>query len=124
MQKNPGTAFLVLRIGLALVFFWFAVSQLRDPAMWTGFLPRFVDSLPVSPENFVRMNAVFEIVCASLLVIGVWVRGAALLLALHLFGIAFTIGMSATGVRDFGLAVASLALFFGGAGSLSFGGSK
>jgi hypothetical protein len=43
---------------------------------------------------------------------GIWTRWAALLLALHLAVITFDIGLSAIGVRDFGLTVATLALVF------------
>ncbi len=119
MKKNPQAAFVLLRFGLAFVFLWFASNQIAAPEKWVGFLPGFVKSLPMSAVTFVLCNAVFEIVGASLLLLGAWTRPAALILGLHLLGIAFTIGLSATGIRDVGLAVAALALALGGAGTFS-----
>ena len=118
-MKNPNSAFLILRLGFALVFVWFASSQLQNPEAWTGFLPAFIDKLPISAVAFVKINALYEIISAALLILGVWVRPVALFLAVHLFGIAFTVGFEATGVRDFGLAIGALALAIGGAGSFS-----
>ena len=109
----------VLRIGLAFVFIWFGVMQLQAPAHWTSFLPSFLKSMPISGVTFVLLNGVFEIVAGILIAIGAWTRITALLLALHLFGIAGTIGLTAVGVRDIGLSVATLALAIGGAGGFS-----
>ena len=104
----------VLRYGLTLVFLYFAINQLIDPSLWTGYLPDFLYNT-ANPEMFVYANAVFEIIFGILLALGVWTRIAALLLALHLFGIAFaSLGISPVGVRDFGLAVATLAIFLYG----------
>ena len=60
-------------------------------------------------EMFVRLNGWFEVVAALALVIGVYVRPVAVLLALHLFGIAITAG-GAIGVRDAVLAMVGIAL--------------
>ncbi len=119
MQKNPNAAFLVLRLGLAFVFLWFSFSQFHNPMQWTGFLPHIVKALPMPGVTFVRINALFELCSAVLLVFGIWTRPVALLLGLHLLGIAATLGMNAVGVRDIGLAVASLTLAIGGAGMYS-----
>jgi uncharacterized membrane protein YphA (DoxX/SURF4 family) len=56
-----------------------------------------------------------------LLLVGVCTRWVALILAIHIFGIAFVVGGfgSPTGVRDIGLAVSLLSIFFTGAGALS-----
>jgi len=116
MKGNPAAAFLVLRLGLAFVFIWFGISQLANPADWTSFLPEWAASLPFSAEAFVQMNAWFEIVFAALLVLGLWTRLAALLLGLHLVGIALAIGYNSVAIRDIGLAAACFALALGGAG--------
>ena len=47
------------------------------------------------------------------------VEAKALLLSLHVFGIALSLGYNAVAIRDFGLAFASLALAVGGAGTFS-----
>jgi len=114
----------ILRLGLALVFLWFGFSQLMSPTQWTSFLPSFVSIVPISAVKFVLLNGWFEIVAAVLLILGAYTRLAALLLALHLFGITFTIGWNALGIRDFGLAVATLVIFLQGAGSFSIDNSQ
>lgn len=110
---------LVLRYGLAIVFLWFGFSQLHNPFQWTTFLPDWVSLLPISQTNFVMFNGLFEVVGAFLLLVGAYTRIVALLLGLHLLAIATSIGITSTGVRDFGLAIASLALAGVGAGLFS-----
>lgn len=112
-------ASLVLRLAMAFVFFYFGFAQLADSSSWTSYLPSFVDMLPISATKFVLLNGWFEIIAATLLVLGAYTRLISFLLAIHLFGIAFSIGMNGVGVRDIGLAGASLALVFSGAGKMS-----
>ncbi len=109
--KLKNAAPVVLRLGLVAVLSWFAVNQLTNPGAWTGLIPAWVTSLSgLSAGAFVHLNALFEIACAILLAVGFWVRPIAFLLSLHLMMIVFDLGLSATGVRDIGLAVAMFAL--------------
>lgn len=110
---------LLLRYGMATVFLWFGFSQLQNPVPWTTFLPSWVSMMPISESNFVMLNGLFEVVAATLLLIGAYVRVSAFLLGLHLLGIALSIGITSTGVRDFGLTIASFALAGLGAGKFS-----
>ena len=100
----------VLRYGLAIVFFWFGINQLLNPADWVSFVPEFAVMPFASAMQLVLINGLFEVIAAFLLVVKVFPRIAALLLSLHLFGITASIGINSIGVRDFGLAVATLAL--------------
>jgi uncharacterized membrane protein YphA (DoxX/SURF4 family) len=101
----------VLRYGLAMVFLYFGFSQLMQPAVWAGIVPQWALALSgLSGETVVRINGVFEVAAAALLLLGVWVRYVAAVLALHIAPIALTLGLEPEGVRDFGLAAASLAL--------------
>lgn len=106
----------LLRYGLGFVFLWFSFSQFQDPLRWTGFLPDFVKGLGIAPVHFVQLNALVELVGGILLLLGAFTELTAFILALHMFGISFSIGMTAVGVRDIGLSVATLALAFFGAG--------
>lgn len=99
----------VLRLGMAIVFAWFGSRQLLDPSGWTAFVPEFTSNPWISPETIILLNGWTEVVGAILLVIGLWTRPAALILGLHMLFIAIETG-GAIGVRDFGLAVACLAL--------------
>jgi len=105
---------IILRVSLALVFLYFGFSQVRDPGSWSTFVPDFLKVSGISGNNVVIFNGILELVLGTFLIVGLYVRFSALILAVHLFGIAFSIGFSPLGVRDFGLAFATLALYFYG----------
>lgn len=103
----------LLRLGLAGVFLWFGFSQLIDSLQWVTIVPDWaVNLLHLPPAMIVMANGVFEIVLASLLAMGFFVRITSFILALHLILIAFDFGFSATGIRDIGLVLSSFALSF------------
>lgn len=105
----------VLRIGIALVFLWFGFSQVTNAGMWTRLIPEWATSLSgMSAVTIVHFNGAFEIVFGIALLTGFFTRVVALLLALHMFHIAITMGYSAIGVRDFGLAIATATIFLFG----------
>lgn len=99
----------ILRVGLALVFFWFGTQQLMDPSSWAGFVPDFAGNI-IAPGILVTINGLMELALGGLLLFGVYTRFAALILGLHMFGIAFSIGLNPIGVRDFGLAIATISI--------------
>ena len=113
-MNSRDLATVILRLSLALVFLYFGISQLNDPGAWSGFVPDFFKVSGISGNNVVLLNGFVEIVLGGFLLIGLYVRISALLLSLHLFGIAFSIGFNPLGIRDFGLAFATLALYFYG----------
>ena len=113
ISKYSWLAMPVLRYGIAAVYFYFAISQLLDPEMFTFYLPNWISSV-ADPVTVVYANAVFELVFASLLVIGKFTRISALLLALHLLAISISLGFTQNGVRDFGLTIATFAIFLAG----------
>mgnify|MGYP001569950896 CR=1 FL=1 len=105
----------LLRIAMSLVFLYFGFQQITAPNEWTGFVPNFALSLGVSARGIVIANALLELIFGALLIAGLFTRIAALILSLHLFGIAFSLGFNDLGIRDFGLAFATLAVFLNGA---------
>jgi uncharacterized membrane protein YphA (DoxX/SURF4 family) len=101
---------------MALVFLWFGSQQLLHAPDWTGFIPEFVaNMLPVSLETFVLGNGLMEVILGIALILGIFVRAVAFILAIHMFGIAFSLGWSAIGIRDFGLSIATTTIFLFGA---------
>lgn len=119
LQRYSGS---VLRWGMAAVVLWFSIQQFMHADQWTAYIPDSIISLShVSALTIVYLNAVFEMVFGTLLMLGIWTRLAALLLALHLFDIAWTVGYGQIGARDVGLAVATLAVFMQGADPLATG---
>ena len=104
----------VLRITLALVFLYFGFSQVYNPDNWTSFVPEFAILPGITANNLVIFNGFLELVCGSFLIMGLYVRLSSLIMAIHLFGITLSIGFTPLGVRDFGLAFATLALYLFG----------
>lgn len=115
-NKNMKSSFssfapLALRLGLAAVFMWFGVSEIMNPAQWTGFIPNWaVSFLGMSAATLVVANGIFEILAAVLLVLNILSRWVAFLLLIHLFVIICEVGLGPIGMRDFGLMIMALAL--------------
>jgi uncharacterized membrane protein YphA (DoxX/SURF4 family) len=109
----------VLRYGLAAVILWFSLEQFLHNSLWTAYIPpSIVVMTGISAAILVFFNAVFELVFGIALVLGWQTRIVALLLALHLFDIMYVVGYGEIGARDFGLAVATLAIFMNGSDPL------
>ena len=125
----------ILRIALSIVFLWFGINQLISPESFLGYVPqwlyaqepqmmmhgfmRFMQAVPNFVYIIILLNGIFETIFGALLLLGYFTRIAAFLLALHLFGISFSLGYNDVAVRDFGLAAATLSLVFSGAGEFS-----
>ncbi len=99
----------VLRYSFALLFFWFGFAQLTDATSWVIYLPEWTGYFPIPGEMLVQINGLLEVCCAFLITLGIYTRVVAGFLALHLFGIAVSVG-GATGVRDAALGVMGVAL--------------
>lgn len=105
----------VIRIGMALVFLWFGSQQLIHTSMWTSLIPQYVINLSgQTATTLVHFNGAFEIVFGLFLLLGYFTRVTALLLALHILDITFTVGYTSIGVRDFGLSLATISVFLYG----------
>ena len=104
----------VLRVGVALVFIWFGVEQLRDAEAWTGWLPSYASALPISTLTLVYINGAFEAIFGLLLLTGLYTRVAGTLLALHMAHILSVVGYGEIGVRDFGIFMATLSVALSG----------
>ncbi len=109
--SKPEFGISVLRIGLAIVYLWFGFAQIFDGASWVYLVPDWaVSLLHIPPAMIVLGNGIFEIVFGGLLALNIQTRISALLLALHLVPIASQLGLTETGIRDFGLIMATFAL--------------
>lgn len=101
----------VLRLGMVAVILWFSLQQFMHADVWTAYVPDSMTALThLGATTLVYFNAVFELVFGILLVVGWQTRIVALLLSLHLFDIMWVVGYGEIGVRDFGLAIATLAV--------------
>jgi uncharacterized membrane protein YphA (DoxX/SURF4 family) len=113
MKINSENGKIILRISLALVFLWFGINQVYSQSEWVGFIPDFLSEI-INPNLLVLINGSFEIILGIALITGFYTRLSALLLSLHLFGIALSIGYNPIAIRDLGLALATLSIFFNG----------
>lgn len=104
----------VLRIGIALVFLWFGIAQAANVSRWVGWVPAWITDLGVSGESVIVANAVFEILGAALLILGLGTRLVAGILTLHMSFLVATVGLTAVGVRDFAILVGALSVFLQG----------
>ncbi|MBI2662001.1 DoxX family membrane protein [Candidatus Woesearchaeota archaeon] len=111
---------ILLRISVALVFVWFGVSQIYTPYNWIGFIPPFISSL-ISAQTVVMINGSLEIILGLMMIFGIYLRFAALVLGVHVIGIALSLGYTAVTVRDLGLGFASISVFFIGPDRLCYG---
>lgn len=129
MQKNIALieyyAPSVLRYGMTAVILWFSLQQFLHPATWTAYVPDSAVAIThFSAIALVYVNATLEAVLGLMLLFGWQTRIVALLLALHLFDIMYVVGYGEIGVRDFGLAVATLVVSMNGHDPLTLRGSS
>lgn len=104
----------LLRISMALVFLYFGFQQVYSPDDWAGYVPKFLTSVIITANNLVILNGIVELSLGIFLLIGIYTRLSSLILALHLFGISFSIGFNPLGIRDFGLSFATLVVLLNG----------
>lgn len=119
MKIHKELAMPILRISLGLVFLYFGFQQISNPDSWISFIPEFLTGSFLSPNNLVISNGILELSLGTFLILGLYTRFSSLVLSVHLFFIAISIGFSPIGVRDFGLAASTLAVFFNGADFLT-----
>lgn len=109
----------VLRLSLAITYFYAGYSLLTSPKSWTQFVPfRFKEalaSLDFPITAFVRAQGAMELLLALVFIIWLaprrWVRFAALLSALEMALILIFTGIDLITFRDIGLLGAALAVF-------------
>lgn len=110
--NSPKNARLLLQLGLAIVFLYAAISQLKEPNNWTTYFPNFLAN-SFSLITAVKIVAIYEVALAAWLITGKYLRLAGLLSALTFGGIIlFNLHYLIITFRDFGLLFMSLALMF------------
>lgn len=110
---------ILLRYGIGILFLWFGINQVFNAEAWTVWIPTEIANL-VEPLFLIYVNGIVETVLGLFILLGLFTRFSALVLSLHLFGIAFSIGYNDIAVRDFSLAIATLAVAFYGSDKWSY----
>lgn len=112
-MNNYKIGFNVLKFSLVLVYCWFGFQQITNPNAWIGMVPDWIMAVsPFTAKTLIYINGIFEIVASVLLVFNVYTRVVSIVLFGHLLIIVSELGISPSGVRDVGLAGATLALAF------------
>jgi len=110
LNGGQRSASLLLRIGLAAVFLYAAVSMYRLPNDWTAYFPSFLGNT-ISLVTLVKVVAVYELILAGWLASGKYLKFVGLLSALTFGGIIiFNLHQLIVTFRDIGLLFMSLAL--------------
>jgi hypothetical protein len=100
----------ILRVGLAIVFGYFSIAQLLDPVLYAAYVPFFMQS-----TSTVYLNAVLDAILAVTILLSVFPRVMPFIGAARLGLVALTLfqaGIYDIAIRDFGIAMACLALAF------------
>jgi len=108
---------LVLRISLAIVFFWFGIDKFFHPDYWVNaWVPQsvslFAASFKIRPIDIIYISGVFEVFVGISLVTNIFIAFFSSLAVLFMGSIMFFNGFSEVLVRDIGLMGAFLSLIF------------
>jgi putative oxidoreductase len=121
LEKLKPLGLLVLRLALGASFLFHGYPKLSDPARWLRAFPGFG-----FPSYFAYISGILEVFGGGLLVLGLFTRGAALLLAIEMGLVLGRTRIPAVGVYAFGqyelpllLGAMALALATTGAGAVS-----
>ncbi len=110
--KKTNLTSILLRVGLATVFTYAAISALKNPQDWIGYLPQFAKD-QIAGNTLLHIFSAYELALALWLLSGKYIKYAALLSALTFSGIVvFNLSLFAITFRDVALIFASLALVF------------
>jgi len=109
MDKTKAASIL-LRIGLAIVFFYAAIGSLTAPEAWAGYLPAFLTNIfPAS--GLLLAFSLYEILLGVWILWGIKARWSGALAALTMVGIiASNLAAMDVVFRDFAILFAALAL--------------
>lgn len=104
---------IILRIGLSIVFLYFSFNQFISPVKWISLLPNFLSNLNFA-IYFIYLNAAIDLLIGLCFLFGFFIKFVSIAAFFHILIIIFVSLEinSPSGIRDLGLAFASLSLFF------------
>jgi len=104
----------VLRISISLLFLWFGLTSIFNYQVLQGYVPVFAYSFSLSIKSILLINGLFEVIFGLSLLIGFKIKISSLLLSIHTFLIAISLGYNEVAVRDFAIAFATFSIFLNG----------
>ncbi len=108
---------LVLRVSLAIVFFWFGIDKFFHPDYWVNaWVPQsvslFMTNFKIRPIDVIYLSGVFEVLVGTSLVTNIFIVLFSSLAVLFMGSVMIFNGFSEVLVRDVGLIGAFLSLIF------------
>lgn len=108
---------LILRLGLAVVFFWFGIDKFFHPDYWVNaWVPQsislFAANFKIRPIDIIYISGVFEVLVGTSLVTNIFIAFFSSFAILFLGSIMLFNGFSEILIRDIGLMGALLSLIF------------
>ncbi|MEK6968070.1 MAG: DoxX family membrane protein [Nanoarchaeota archaeon] len=104
-------AIFLLRICLGGIFLWFGIHAILNPAEQFNWMAKWVQTIPVvGTPTFVFLFGIVETFLGTLLVLGIFIRLAALATALSLISIIINLGWGEIAFRDVVIFMAALTL--------------
>src|SRR3990167_9720861 len=108
---------LILRLSLAVVFFWLGIDKFFHPDFWVNaWVPQavflFIANFNIRPIDLIYISGVFEVLVGTSLVANIFIAPFSMLAILFMVSIMIFNGFSEVLVRDIGLMGAFLSLIF------------
>src|SRR5487761_84731 len=88
-QTKLQRATLILRVGIAFTFAYAVIDAFIEPALWTGYLPQFLESI-VPAQQLLWLFSAYEALLALWLLWGKGMKYAGIFVALTMAGIIAT----------------------------------
>ncbi|MFT4250745.1 MAG: DoxX family membrane protein [Candidatus Woesearchaeota archaeon] len=99
-----------LRISIGALFLYFGVQALTQPLVAMSYIPAYAEFL--ANNTFITVYGVVEVLIGLALLIGIYVRYAALLAAALLVGVVIALGNNEVMYRDLVILFATLVLAY------------
>ena len=100
----------LLRMGLALVYLWFGISQIMSPLLFTQYIPDFLTALLDNSELIVLSSGIIVSLLGLLLLLGLMTKIVAWILVFHMIIVLNGIGYNSMGVKSFGILIGTITI--------------
>lgn len=101
--RHGALPLLLARLAVGGVYVWYGVNKVREPAAFMKALHGYA-MLPVSPPYYLNLTVVvlpwIEILCGLLLLLGIWLRTAAVLLFAMTVVFTAAVALRASAIAD------------------------
>lgn len=113
-MNSTGIARTALIIALGGVFLFFGIDKFIHPILWIGWIPPWLDGFIFAKSTWLMIIGGTEAALGAALILSPRAirRVICLLIILHLLMILSQVGINDVGVRDAGLLLSAVALWF------------